>query len=241
MTPAVSIVIRAFNEERYIGRLLDLIAGQTIRDPEIIVVDSGSFDRTREVVAGRVRLVRIEPADFTFGYSLNVGIRAATAPLAAIVSAHTEPTDEHWLESLVRPFDDEDVAMVYGRQIGDARSKFSERLDFVRTFGGSRRRMSAADALPTTPTPPCAHSVGDLRIRRAAARARRHCVGAALDRARAGRRLRAGRGDPAHPSGELAASAAPLSSRSGRGEADWRQGIRVSVSGTVGGGRADGE
>jgi rhamnosyltransferase len=102
MTVAVSIVIRAFNEERYIGRLLDLIAGQTIRDPEIIVVDSGSFDRTREVVAGRVRLVRIEPADFTFGYSLNVGIRAATAPVAAIVSAHTEPTDVRWGESLVR-------------------------------------------------------------------------------------------------------------------------------------------
>ena len=44
-----SIVIRANNEERHIGRLLQGIAGQTIPGIEIILVDSGSTDRTVEI------------------------------------------------------------------------------------------------------------------------------------------------------------------------------------------------
>jgi 2-desacetyl-2-hydroxyethyl bacteriochlorophyllide A dehydrogenase len=143
-TPAASVVIRAFNEERHIGTLLDLLEQQTLaRDAEVIVVDSGSFDRTAEIVAAhpQVRMLRIAPEDFTFGYSLNVGIRAASAEAVAIVSAHTEPLDERWLETLVNGFSDPKLAMVYGRQVGVERSKFSERLDFERTFDLVPRRF----------------------------------------------------------------------------------------------------
>ena len=38
----VSIVIPTLNEERYIGALLDSLAGQTHRDFEVIIVDGGS-------------------------------------------------------------------------------------------------------------------------------------------------------------------------------------------------------
>jgi hypothetical protein len=41
-----SIVIRAYNEEKHIERLLEGIRWQTIRDVEIILVDSGSTDVT---------------------------------------------------------------------------------------------------------------------------------------------------------------------------------------------------
>jgi len=44
-----SVIIPTLNEERYIGALLDNLAGQTRRDFEVIIVDSDSSDRTREV------------------------------------------------------------------------------------------------------------------------------------------------------------------------------------------------
>ena len=44
-----SIVIRAYNEEKHIGRLLEGIREQTVKDVEIILVDSGSTDRTAAV------------------------------------------------------------------------------------------------------------------------------------------------------------------------------------------------
>ena len=64
-----SIVIRAYNEEKHIGRLLQGIRQQTIKDVEIILVDSGSTDETVSVAASfGARIVRIPSAEFTFGY-----------------------------------------------------------------------------------------------------------------------------------------------------------------------------
>ncbi|MCB2227343.1 MAG: alcohol dehydrogenase catalytic domain-containing protein [Desulfarculaceae bacterium] len=134
--PETSLVIRTFNEERHLGPLLESLAGQAYRDFEVIVVDSGSFDRTREIArAHGANLVRIKSWDFTFGYSLNAGIRAARGSLIAIASAHTLPVDENWLGNLVAPLRRDKVAMTYGRQVGHQASKLSELLDFERTFG----------------------------------------------------------------------------------------------------------
>jgi rhamnosyltransferase len=44
-----SIVIRAYNEGKHIGRLLEGIQHQTLKDVEIILVDSGSTDGTVSV------------------------------------------------------------------------------------------------------------------------------------------------------------------------------------------------
>ncbi|RME05773.1 MAG: glycosyltransferase, partial [Anaerolineae bacterium] len=44
--PSVSVVVRAYNEAKHIGRLLTGIARQTLDDVEVIVVDSGSTDAT---------------------------------------------------------------------------------------------------------------------------------------------------------------------------------------------------
>ena len=97
---------------------------------------------TREIAEDRgAKVVRLESRDFTFGYSLNTGIRHATGELLAIVSAHTLPLDEHWLGALVEPLREGKTAMVFGRQLGADVSKFSETQDFRRTFGTERRAL----------------------------------------------------------------------------------------------------
>ena len=122
-----SIVIRAYNESLYLPRLLEGIQQQTVRDVEVILVDSGSTDTTVPIAESfGAKVVHIPPAEFTFGRSLNLGIRAAKRELVVIASAHVYPVYPDWLESLLRPFEDEGVALVYGKQRGTAISKFSE-------------------------------------------------------------------------------------------------------------------
>ena len=131
-----SIVIRTFNEEKLLPALLESIRGQSYRDFEIVVVDSGSFDRTREIASVHAdKLLRINSEDFTFGYSLNVGIEAGVGRYVVNLSAHTKPVNESWLERLLEPLRSDDTAMVYGRQLGVATSKFGETRDLLRTFG----------------------------------------------------------------------------------------------------------
>jgi len=122
-----SIVIRAFNEEKHIGRLLEGIRQQTIKDVEIVLVDSGSTDKTVSVAESfDARLVRIPSDEFTFGRSLNFGIRAATSEFVVIASAHVYPVYPDWIESLLRPFEDQRVALTYGKQRGPGLAKYSE-------------------------------------------------------------------------------------------------------------------
>jgi len=131
MKPVCSIVIRAFNEERHLGRLLEGIFQQTIQDVQVILVDSGSTDNTVKIaIEKNINIVRINPEDFTFGRSLNVGIEAAESDLILIASAHVYPVYPDWIENMLEPFSDPSVALVYGKQRGVEGSQFSERQIF---------------------------------------------------------------------------------------------------------------
>lgn len=131
-----SIVVRAYNEEKHIGRLLEGIKQQTLIDVEIILVDSGSTDATVSVAESfGARVVRIASGEFTFGRSLNFGVRAATREFVVIASAHVYPVYPDWLESLLRPFAaDERVALAYGKQRGPVSAKYSEQQIFHRWY-----------------------------------------------------------------------------------------------------------
>jgi rhamnosyltransferase len=122
-----SIIIRAYNEEKHIGRLLEGIRQQMIKDVEIILVDSGSMDHTVAIAESfGAQIVHIPSAEFTFGRSLNLGVQAATRELIVIASAHVYPVYPDWLESLLHPFGDPRIALTYGKQRGPKTAKFSE-------------------------------------------------------------------------------------------------------------------
>lgn len=51
-TPLVSVVIPAYNHERFVGAAVESVLQQSCADLELIVIDDGSRDRTAEVVQG---------------------------------------------------------------------------------------------------------------------------------------------------------------------------------------------
>lgn len=131
----VSIVVRAYNEERHIEKLLLGIRGQRKKVDEIVLVDSGSTDSTVDI--GRrygCKIVSIHPHEFTFGSALNRGCAAASGDICVFVSAHVFPLYGDWLESLVVPLEDQRYVLAYGRQLGGHINKFSEHQIFARWF-----------------------------------------------------------------------------------------------------------
>ncbi|PIP55584.1 MAG: hypothetical protein COX06_02450, partial [Candidatus Zambryskibacteria bacterium CG22_combo_CG10-13_8_21_14_all_42_17] len=126
------------NEEKHIGNLLRAIEQQNYKNYEVIIVDSGSTDGTLEVAKKfPVKIISIESRDFTFGYALNVGCKVSKGKYLVFASAHVLPVNNKWLSNLISPFQNSKVAMVYGRQMGDNQSKFSERMDLQRLFKAS--------------------------------------------------------------------------------------------------------
>ena len=133
--PTCSIIVRSFNEQKYIRLLFEGILKQTFTDWEIILVDSGSTDQTVAIAQEYpVKIVNILPQEFTFGRALNLGIAHATGDYMVFASAHVYPVDEYWLENLLVPFENPEVALVYGRQVGNEVTKFSEHQVFKKWF-----------------------------------------------------------------------------------------------------------
>jgi dolichol-phosphate mannosyltransferase len=91
----LSIVIPAFNEERFIARLLELIEAVDLSrfglSKEIIVVDDCSTDRTAAIVAGiaGVRLIRMSQNGGK-GRAVRAGIEASTGDYLIIQDADLE-------------------------------------------------------------------------------------------------------------------------------------------------------
>lgn len=131
-----SIIIRTYNEARHLSQLLQKIAEQQIDiSYEIIIVDSGSTDETLSIARKlKTQIINIDKNEFTFGRSINYGCNAASGKYLVFISGHCIPKNDTWLEQLVKPLKDKNIAYSYGRQVGNETSRFSERQIFKKYY-----------------------------------------------------------------------------------------------------------
>lgn len=136
----ISIIVRAKNEERWLGSCLFAIKHQEMIDAEIILVDNESTDSTLEIAKSfNCKIVTISDDDFNFSRALNRGISASNGDLIAIISAHCVPVNTQWLRSMVSHFSDGSIAAVYGRQEPLPDTPAGDKRDLWTTFGLDRK------------------------------------------------------------------------------------------------------
>ncbi len=107
MTPRASVIVPAWRSQATVAECLESLRGQTIRDHEVILVDSSPDDATAEIVSRRFPEVRLErvPQRLLPHAARNRG--AALAGGAALV--FTDPdcrARPDWLERLLGAQDD---------------------------------------------------------------------------------------------------------------------------------------
>ncbi len=89
---AVSLVIPVLNEEKVLPELIEALAALDPQPEEILVVDGGSEDATREAARGAGW--RVIEAERGRAVQINAGVEAAQGPLVCVVHADTiPPTD----------------------------------------------------------------------------------------------------------------------------------------------------
>lgn len=136
----VSVVIRTLNEEKHLPELLNSIRRQSSDEfeAEIVIVDSGSTDKTLEIAdTYGARVTFIKKENFSFGRSLNIGCEFADGKYLVFISGHCIPTDDSWLHNLVLPLKTGLCCYTYGRQEARDTTKFSEKQLFSKYFPGS--------------------------------------------------------------------------------------------------------
>lgn len=109
----LSVVIRNRNEGSHLRRVLERLAVQRTAPHQIVVVDNASTDDSRAVVeqAGATR-VDLAQGSFTYGRATNLGIDQTHGELILLLSAHSLPVGNHFVEDVTEPFVDPRVAAV---------------------------------------------------------------------------------------------------------------------------------
>jgi len=119
-TGAVSVIVRARNEQRSLERSLALIDRQRgVGDLELILVDGGSSDGTAATARQYgATVLTAEQHPYSYGAALNQGAAGAAGDILVALSAHAFPRDDGWLARLCAPFADPGVACACGDSYG---------------------------------------------------------------------------------------------------------------------------
>lgn len=136
----VSIIIRSFNESKWIEICIEAIRKQTFKDYEIILVDNNSTDGTLDIAnrIGNIKIINIDK--FKPGLAINNGINNSNGKYIVCLSAHCIPTNKHWLSNLVKSIENKkNIAGAYGRQVPLSYSSDSDKRDLLITFGKDKR------------------------------------------------------------------------------------------------------
>lgn len=116
--PLISFVIRTKNEEKLIAKVLKSLYHQTYKNIEVIIVDSGSTDKTLTIIKNfPVRLIQIKPKEYNSSYALNLGISKTKGEYIGIVSGHSVPISHKWLANGLSFFKDQKIAGISGNYI----------------------------------------------------------------------------------------------------------------------------
>ena len=97
MKAKVSIIVPVYKTEEYLGKCLDSLIGQTLKDIEIVVVNDGSPDGSQQIIDAYAskypQIVSIQKENGGMSDARNVGIQRATGEFIAFVDSddHIEP------------------------------------------------------------------------------------------------------------------------------------------------------
>jgi len=138
--PLISVIIPTYNSTKYVKEAIKSVLKQTYRNLEIIVVDDGSTDNTREVLkpyvrGGEIRYIYQE--NKKQGAARNNGIRHSMGELIALLDA-----DDLWfpekLELQIPLFMDKEVGLVYAGIIkfNDKDNRIVKTTDFNQFYKG---------------------------------------------------------------------------------------------------------
>jgi GT2 family glycosyltransferase len=114
--PKVSVVICAYDAERTLEECLESLTRLRYPDFEVIIVDDGSTDRTREIAERYPQFRLISHENRGLSAARNDGIYAAKGEIVAFTDSDCA-VDPDWLVFLVRRLVSEDFAAVGGPNV----------------------------------------------------------------------------------------------------------------------------
>lgn len=113
-----SIIIPTYNAEPYLENLLSNIQSQTLKDYEIIIIDSSSCDNTVEIAKEYTQNVFVIPqSEFDHGGTRTKAAQIARGDILVYLTQDALPYDVYTLKNIIKVFQDPTIGAAYGKQL----------------------------------------------------------------------------------------------------------------------------
>ena len=116
----VSVVIPTYNASRYLDAQLRALRAQTVKDLDILVIDSSSSDETLDIAKQHaIQTVTIPKEEFDHGGTRSLaGKTRSVGDILVYLTQDALPCDDRAIESLIQPLLAEKICgAAFGRQI----------------------------------------------------------------------------------------------------------------------------
>jgi rhamnosyltransferase len=135
MKGPVSVIMRSKNADWVIAQALAGLFSQDFRDFELVIVDSGSTDRTLEIVRQYPhRFVHVPASNYYPGVVLNEAIAQTTSDVVVFQNSDSVPLTPQTLGTLLAAFDDPAVVAAFARQLPRPEAQTWVRRDYAVSF-----------------------------------------------------------------------------------------------------------
>ena len=115
----ISVIIPTRNAGKYLNISLDLLNKQSIAVNEILVIDTESRDDTLEICKqySNINVIQVKQSEFNHGTTRNIAAKHSKGKYLIFLTQDAIPQNEKFIENLLKPFENSQVAAIYGRQI----------------------------------------------------------------------------------------------------------------------------
>jgi len=114
MADKISVIIPVYNGEKTISKCIESLLNQAKKPEEIIVVDDGSTDKTRDMVRKFRGVVLLEQEHKGPAAARNLGAKKAQGDILLFTDADCS-ADENWILEMAKPFEKKEITGVQGR------------------------------------------------------------------------------------------------------------------------------
>ena len=125
---SVNVIIPTYKPDRKLDLCLAMLKRQSVKPEKILLINTEEslFKSKVFPTLPQGEIVHIEKSEFDHGGTRNRAAAMCDCDVILLLTQDAVPADRHLIRNMLKPFEDEEVCAVYGRQMADSKDNIIE-------------------------------------------------------------------------------------------------------------------
>ena len=148
-TRKIDVIIPTYHPDEKLEKCLRMLKRQTVQPQRILLINTEEefFHSKVFSTLKQGEIIHITKPEFDHGGTRNQAAAMCDGEIMILLTQDAIPADEHLIENLIKPFEDEEVCAAYGRQMADKKDNPVEA--YTRIFNYPKEsRIKSKEDLP---------------------------------------------------------------------------------------------